>query len=737
MLGVPSSLGLPDMLSLKKYLTEGLIQFTILLSLMGVRVDLDSYLPSHLPPLSEIILGPTSAYTQTQFHSLRGTTDGYGVHPKSVDLDQFFTTRRLLSRMRALDRLQVPSTELDTWLVHREAESSVSSAQTGSSLSPEGPQDLPSSDSSLRDNRETEQGRGTDELGATAPSESTELNKEEIDPIDILWLQDIDLGAGREDYESRGRHKDNEDIWESLHDDAGSESVQPRVQVDGETGENVPQEGQTAMSLAECLSLLDDTFQFADTSEFPAPDSQSLLDTEPGPVALDQTDGLLSPFLPDMESSLDLEEQWQDLMSIMDMQPMDINGSTEDPLYLSLDPSLQQNANLDTQSLQSCAQNLSLFTPSMEPFPVSESPLPQLSSHNSSDINSTFGFTNLTGILFPSQLNSTSNDTSNSAIQDHLGGILGDALFDEISLMDLALEEGFSQVQASQLQEELDSDSGLSLDSHRSPASPSGSETSSSSCSSSSSSFSEEGAVGYSSDSEMVDPEEVDEASGYQPEYSKFCRMSSQDPGRFNRLPFLEHVGHNHTYNMVPDEPEEPQLPISGRGSRRQASFIDRQAGRDEQRARAMKIPFSNEKIINLPVEEFNELLTKYQLSESQLCLVRDIRRRGKNKMAAQNCRKRKLDTILNLEQEVKRLNRERSAQLREKGENLRSLQRMKQEVENLYQEVFSQLRDQEGRPYSPQHYALHYTSSGNVVVMPRNAEGQQSRRPERKDRRK
>ncbi|KAG8566116.1 hypothetical protein GDO81_013114 [Engystomops pustulosus] len=720
------------MLSLKKYLTEGLIQFTILLSLMGVRVDLDSYLPSHLPPLHEIILGPTSAYTQTQFHSLRGTTDGYGVHPKSVDLDQFFTSRRLLSRMRALDRLQVPSTELDTWLVHREAESSVSSAQTGS---PEGPQDLPSSDSSLRDTRETEQGLGSDELGATAQSDSSEL-KEEIDPIDILWLQDIDLGAGREDYESRGRHKDNEDIWESLHDDPGSESAQPRVQVDGETGENVPEEGHTAMSLAECLSLLDDTFQFAHPSEFPAPDSQSVLDAEPGQVASDQTDGLLSPFLPDMESPLDLEEQWQDLMSIMDMQAMDITNSTEDPLYLSLDPSLQQNGNLEPPALQGCAQNLSLFTPSMEAFPVSESPLPQLSSHNSSDINSTFGFTNLTGILFPSQLNSTSNATSSSGLQDPLGGILGEALFDEISLMDLALEEGFSQVQASQLQEELDSDSGLSLD--RSPASPSGSETSSSSCSSSaSSSFSEEGAVGYSSDSELVDPEEVDEASGYQPEYSKFCRMSSQDPSRFSHLPFLEHVGHNHTYNLVPEEPEEPDLPISRRGSRRQGGFIDRQAGRDEQRARAMKIPFSNEKIINLPVEEFNELLTKYQLSEAQLCLVRDIRRRGKNKMAAQNCRKRKLDTILNLEQEVKRLNRERSSQLREKGENLRSLQRMKQEVENLYQEVFSQLRDQDGRPYSPQQYALHYTSNGNVVLMPRNAESPQSRRPERKDRRK
>ncbi|XP_040187254.1 endoplasmic reticulum membrane sensor NFE2L1 isoform X2 [Rana temporaria] len=673
------------MLSLKKYLTEGLIQFTILLSLMGVRVDLDSYLPSHLPPLHEIILGPTSAYTQTQFHSLRGTSEGYGVHPKSVDLDQFFTSRRLLSRMRALDRLQVPSTELDAWLVHREADGSVSSAQTGSSRSADSPQNLPTSESSLRDSIDNEPGRASEELGASAQCENTELVKEEIDPIDILWLQDIDLGAGREDFESRQNHKDNEDAWESLGDSSGSEDVEHRIQVDGETGENVPQEGQTAMSLAECLSLLDDTFQFDST------------------------------------------------------EPMDINGSSEDPLYLSMDPSLQQNEGINQTAFQGCSQNMSLYSPPMEHFAVPESPLPQLSSHNSTDLNSTFGFTNFSGILFPSQQNSTANVTSTNVLQDPLGGILDEALLDEISLMELAMEEGFSQMQTSQLQEELDSDSGLSLDSHRSPVSPSGSETSSSSCSSSSSSssFSEEGAVGYSSDSEMVEHDESEESIGYQPEYSKFCRMSSEDPSQFQRLLFLEHVGHNHTYNMVPEEPEEEPEPSMGRGSRRSSGFIDRQAGRDEQRARAMKIPFSNEKIINLPVEEFNELLTKYQLTEAQLCLVRDIRRRGKNKMAAQNCRKRKLDTIVNLEQEVKRLSRERSSQLREKGENLRSLQRMKQEVESLYQEVFSQLRDQEGRPYSAQRYALHYTSNGNIVLMPRNAEGQQSRRSERKDRRK
>lgn len=116
---------------LKKYLTEGLIQVAILLSLCGVRVDVDPY----LPPLREIILGPTSALTQTQFHNLRNSLQGEDLHPKSVDLDGFFTTRRLLSWVRSLDRLQLPSTEVEAWLVHREPEPS--------SLGPMGPMPMP------------------------------------------------------------------------------------------------------------------------------------------------------------------------------------------------------------------------------------------------------------------------------------------------------------------------------------------------------------------------------------------------------------------------------------------------------------------------------------------------------------------------------------------------------------------------------------------------------------------
>lgn len=720
------------MLSLKKYLTEGLLQFTILLSLIGVRVDVDTYLTSQLPPLREIILGPSSAYTQTQFHNLRNTLDGYGIHPKSIDLDNYFTARRLLSQVRALDRFQVPTTEVSAWLVHRDPEGSVSGSQPSSGLALEsssGLQDVTGPDNGVRES-ETEQGFSEDleDLGAVAPPVSGDLTKEDIDLIDILWRQDIDLGAGREifDYSHRQKEQDvdkelqdgveQEDTWP----EEGEEVLARNLLVDGETGESFP-------------------------AQFPA-DISSLTEAVPSesePPGLQNN--LLSPLLTGTESPFDLEQQWQDLMSIMEMQAMEVNTSTNEILYnnppgdplstnYSLAPNtpINQNVSLHQASLGGCSQDFSLFSPEVESLPVaSSSTLLPLVPSNSTSLNSTFGSTNLSGLFFPPQLNGTANDTAGPELPDPLGGLLDEAMLDEISLMDLAIEEGFNSVQASQLKEEFDSDSGLSLDSSHSPSSLSSSEgSSSSSCSSSSSSasssasssFSEEGAVGYSSDSETLDLEEVEGAVGYQPEYSKFCRMSYQDPSQLSCLPYLEHVGHNHTYNMAPS-----------------ALDSDKQMSRDEHRARAMKIPFTNDKIINLPVEEFNELLSKYQLSEAQLSLIRDIRRRGKNKMAAQNCRKRKLDTILNLKRDVEDLQRDKARLLREKVEFLRSLRQMKQKVQSLYQEVFGRLRDENGQPYSPSQYALQYAGDGSVLLIPRTLADQQARRQERKpkDRRK
>ncbi|XP_078280966.1 endoplasmic reticulum membrane sensor NFE2L1b isoform X1 [Rhinoraja longicauda] len=767
------------MLPLKKYFTEGLIQFTILLSLMGVRVDVDSYLNAQLPPLREIILGQSSAYTQTQFHNWRNTLGGYDLHPKSVDLDYYFTARRLLNDVRGLDRLLVPSTELSAWLVHsgssRETDGSVAASQPSLPLdNPSGVNEGAVAENSDRANGSSEQVE--ESLGAVGLPMSSDLTKEDIDLIDILWRQDIDLGAGREVFDCNYRQKENEqgeeDQRKKTEETSGSGRsglLQGTVQVDGETGESVLAQGPELLdqtpSFEECLRLLEETFPFAEDSEFPAAVSSELneaLDsalpsTSDSLPATSQT--TLHPPLLRPDTPLDLEQQWQDLLSLMDFQDMDVgestgsfsedtgSGNAELPVSHSQTPTtaINQDVSLHDATLPPCGQDFPpFFNANLDNVAVGSSPSPSLqplASTNSTDFGSTFSSTNFTGLLFPQRINGTSNETCGPALADPLSGLLDAAMLDEISLLDLAMEEGFGPMETSQIEQELESDSGLSLDSSQSPVSPSSSESSSSSSpstsSSSSLSLSEEGAVGYSSNSEEDSEEGEGEGAvgGYQPQFSKFCRMSYQNPSSFHSLPYLNQINHNHTYNLPTGASVSgPHSPPGQKAGFKEThcSHIDLQVGRDERRARALKIPFSNDKIINLPVDEFNELLNKYHLTETQLTLIRDIRRRGKNKLAAQNCRKRKLDTILNLDQDVEQLKRQKARLLKEKVDFVKSLRQMKQKLQGLYQEVFGRLRDEEGRPYCPSQYTLQYANNGSMLVMPHTLIAQQGK-PDKK----
>merc|ERR1712107_672775 len=74
---------------------------------------------------------------------------------------------------------------------------------------------------------------------------------------------------------------------------------------------------------------------------------------------------------------------------------------------------------------------------------------------------------------------------------------------------------------------------------------------------------------------------------------------------------------------------------------------------RDEKLVSEMNIPCTVEDIIHKPMEELNDLLSRYSVSEEIINICRDIRRRGKNKIAAQNCRKRKLEQIDELQKKV------------------------------------------------------------------------------------
>ncbi|NXV99992.1 NF2L3 factor, partial [Fregetta grallaria] len=88
--------------------------------------------------------------------------------------------------------------------------------------------------------------------------------------------------------------------------------------------------------------------------------------------------------------------------------------------------------------------------------------------------------------------------------------------------------------------------------------------------------------------------------------------------------------------------------------------------------------------------------------------------------VAAQNCRKRKLNAILNLEEDVCNLQSQKESLKKEHSQCSRSISRMKQKLNNLYHDIFSRLRDDQGRPVNPCQYVIHCSSNGSVFIIPK-----------------
>ena len=106
---------------MKKYFTDGLIQIAIVLSLLRTDLNLNnlnSYYNTY-PDIQEIILGSSSAYTQTHIHNqnwLNDGTNGYA-HPKSIDnyyTNSIFSELHSLSRFR---RMGQRDNDISAWLV--------------------------------------------------------------------------------------------------------------------------------------------------------------------------------------------------------------------------------------------------------------------------------------------------------------------------------------------------------------------------------------------------------------------------------------------------------------------------------------------------------------------------------------------------------------------------------------------------------------------------------------------
>ncbi|XP_035217674.1 endoplasmic reticulum membrane sensor NFE2L1-like isoform X1 [Stegodyphus dumicola] len=139
---------------------------------------------------------------------------------------------------------------------------------------------------------------------------------------------------------------------------------------------------------------------------------------------------------------------------------------------------------------------------------------------------------------------------------------------------------------------------------------------------------------------------------------------------------------HNHSYHLPFTTDDSHYKPVMRDKSK--SSSEDDTCNKDEKRAKELKLPISIDDIINLAIDEYNERLAKYELSEAQLTLIRDIRRRGKNKVAAQNCRKRKMDQISSLQQDLDSLQNEKL--------HLRSKQNILLQQKHHFEDKYAQL---------------------------------------------
>ncbi|XP_010114716.1 PREDICTED: nuclear factor erythroid 2-related factor 2 isoform X2 [Chlamydotis macqueenii] len=562
--------------------------------------------------------------------------------------------------------------------------------------------------------------------------------------IDILWRQDIDLGARREVFDFSQRQKEYELEKQKKLEKERQEQLQKeqekallaQLELDEETGEFVPvQRAQPiqsenteppigfsqvhsnmseALSFDDCMQLLAEAFPFIDNNESLVP---AQIDSSPVFISSDQIQPPESPVLvplSDAENMQNIEQVWEELLSLPELQclniendnlaevstitspetkPTEMHGSYD---YYSSLPIMRKDVNCSPDFLDSIEGPFSSILP-----PEDSSQLSMNSLNDMSPANSDFCEDFYTAFIDTKANGDTA--TTNTISQS-----LAEILSEPIDLSDFSLCKAFNGNHSGTVPECNDSDSGISLNATSSVASPEHSVESS--------------AYGDKtfgcSDSEM---EDMDNAPGSLPQSNaSMYSLQLQDQmfssvGPSTQTPSLQCT--NTPKKEPPAGPGHPKAPFT---KDKPSSRLEAHLTRDEQRAKALQIPFPVEKIINLPVDDFNEMMSKEQFNEAQLALIRDIRRRGKNKVAAQNCRKRKLENIVELEQDLSNLKDEKEKLLKEKGEHDKSLRQMKKQLTTLYLEVFSMLRDEDGKSYSPSEYSLQQTRDGNVFLVPK-----------------
>ncbi|KAI5625585.1 transcription regulator protein BACH1 [Silurus asotus] len=149
-------------------------------------------------------------------------------------------------------------------------------------------------------------------------------------------------------------------------------------------------------------------------------------------------------------------------------------------------------------------------------------------------------------------------------------------------------------------------------------------------------------------------------------------------------------------------------------------------AGSSEQ-ACEVDLPFPVEQISSMSRRAFLQILKEQRLTPEQLENVQDIRRRSKNRMAAQRSRKRKLDCIYKLEGDIKKLRLQKEKLLQEHNQLKQSMEETQQSLSGLCESVCAKSSMQSEQlnvlarylsPDSPSSVLLTPTASPNLPCL-------------------
>jgi hypothetical protein len=170
----------------------------------------------------------------------------------------------------------------------------------------------------------------------------------------------------------------------------------------------------------------------------------------------------------------------------------------------------------------------------------------------------------------------------------------------------------------------------------------------------------------------------------------EYSTSSNSDTSRQHRLySSLENDSEITFIEAKLEKIDRDENPISRMMARRTSTRSNNQGQQDEETLQQFNIPLTLNDITQSSTEEYNHHLTRLShLSSEQIHIIKDIRRRGKNKIAAQNCRKRKAISVESLLEEVDELKRVKH----ELEERKRVYQQQIAETRNQYEYLHRQV---------------------------------------------